>query len=224
MRKATLLFAILLATSTIPASAQNTPAQGETYASASVLDEQGREAFIAAARDVVTGTPTVTYLYYGFCTASCIFGYGVIPNEDFAGTFKTNWNQPNVFTLNVDTSAVPGFNNFFLDGGSPAPGGVISLTLTKTNADWEVTNSATITRTNGELTQDFTATDYFASARIAGTVFGTTATPGPAFRYPGALFLGTSTSKTFADLADPIADWMKRRPGGKHAAAVLFGK
>jgi len=56
-----------------------------------------------------------TTVAYSFCikpwVASCLNGYGKVPNSAFKGSVTGNYLNPDVLTLNVDTSKIPGFLN-----------------------------------------------------------------------------------------------------------------
>ena len=144
---------------------------------------------IVRTQDATTRVVT-TELYYTFCGranlgVACQQGDGVIPHGNTSGGVYTNVNTPDVFSVNVDTSAVAGFSNRLCTGGVddygdclgmvPATGGLVAVTWTRTNAWANVETSGIKQYRLGKLTNAGSSLLEVFSATEAGTVLGVSA-------------------------------------------------
>src|SRR6266852_1046988 len=176
----TLLSLILLPTAAL--------AQTNAYAYGYFYSPDGSLALVNIVRTQDATTRIVTAeLYYTFCGqanlgTACQQGDGVIPNGNTSGGVYTNVNTPDVFSVNVDTSTVAGFSNRLCTGGVddygdclgmvPATGGLVSVTLTRTNAGANVETSGIKQYQLGKLTNAGSSLLEVFSATEAGTVLG----------------------------------------------------
>jgi hypothetical protein len=130
-----------------------------------------------------TGANQTTLLFYftqtptSDCTATTTDGNGLIPNGDLVG--GVGLSTDNRLTLNVDTSAVPGFSNETCiqdycaqtSSCSGFSGGPIT-------ADWEnnhtfiLGNSGTVSQSFGNVTVSSQGSSNFSSASVQGDFMG----------------------------------------------------
>jgi hypothetical protein len=192
--------------------------QINTIVSGSFLGANG----LAIDVDVVrTQDPTTklitTEMGYNTCLkpspgVACQTGIGIIPNEAFQGIVYSQANRPDTLILAIDTNAVPGFNNsvcipdqyLLCTTLSPATGGVIRMSWTRTNA-WE--NISTITQhfyQLGKLTSSVDDIGLDFSANAAGNFFDTTVA-GPDIDPAGSPPLGMATRTYSEDLKTKFA-------------------
>jgi hypothetical protein len=190
-RNAVLAFLALLLS--VVASAQTTTELLTKYAATTFPYQSNPVQLALVTVDYQAGDGTI--IDYSFClyeTPGCEEGtaltfWGVDGNK-FTGTVGSSYLTANVLTLYYDF----GGPNLNLDGmvsyycwafdsegnctsSTPAPGGIISLTFTKTPASATVGSSMTEADDSGTIQTSTTIDDVF-SAEAAGTVIGTTVT------------------------------------------------
>lgn len=157
-----------------------------TWAGGWFTDAQGNVGIVYVARlfDPTTGS-TTTNLSYSFCiqttASSCLEGAGRIPNNEFTG-IVTATSKMDVLILQADTNIL-GFDNQLCiapdpyggcsQGTSPATGGIIHLTFTKTRSYSETFTSSDVEKRDGKVVLNTAGATYQASGNMVGTVIGT---------------------------------------------------
>ena len=186
----TLLSLMLLPTAVLAHSQTTT----NTYAYGYFTGPDGALALVEVTRttDVLTRI-TTTQLFYTFCGqaglgTACQQGDGTIPNSSVTGGVSANANSPSVVTVRVDTSAVAGFHNQLCVGGideygdcvgaTPATGGLVAVTWTKTNEWANVGATANKSYQLGRVSGSSASSLGVFSAGQAGTVLGVSAASG----------------------------------------------
>lgn len=182
----TLLFLMLLPTAVL--------AQTNAYAYGYFLAPDGSLALVNIIRTQDPATNLITTeLLYTFCGqaglgAPCQRGDGLVPNSVVSGGVYTEVNRPDVLTVKVDTSTIAGYRNELCVGGvadfgdclgsTPATGGLVSISWTRTNAWANVETSAIKQYQFGKLANSGSSLLEVFSANQTGTVLGVPAASG----------------------------------------------
>lgn len=179
----TLLFLMLLPTAV--------RAQTNAYAYGYFLAPDGSLALVNIIRTQDPATNLITTeLLYTFCGqaglgAPCQRGDGLVPNSAVSGGVYTEVNRPDVLTLKVDTSTIAGYRNELCVGGvadfgdclgsTPATGGLVSISWTRTNAWANIETSSGKSYQLGKLVSSGSSMLGTFSANQTGTVLGVSA-------------------------------------------------
>lgn len=183
----TMLSLLMLPPAALAAHSQ-TIAQTNAYAYGYFYGADGNLALVNIVRTQDPTTKlTTTELFYTFCAqaglgVSCQQGDGLIPNSAVNGTVNTKIGSPDVFSVNVDTSAVAGYRNQLCTQGIDwdgdclgevtATGGLISISWTRTNA-WANVQTGTFKNYQlGRVVGSGSSFNYVFSAKQDGTVLG----------------------------------------------------
>jgi hypothetical protein len=187
-----------------------------TFAFSYFADVQGNVGFVFVERlfDPTSGS-TITNLDYSFCVqttaSSCLEGTGSIPNNEFTGDV-TATSKMDVLMLQADTN-IAGFDNHLCtapnaiggcsQGTSPATGGIISISFTKTRSYSETFTSSDLQRRNGTVVLNTTNTTYQASGSTVGTVIGTNVN-----NLQSLLSFDTTTSGKASTQSNALEKWL----------------
>jgi hypothetical protein len=194
-----------------------------TTALSAFLDQNGNTGIVSVER-----SPQATQVFYSFCivttAASCLQGQGNIPDSAFTGNLTKNCCKSEQLKLLVDTSTVPGFNNSICAPGcTPATGGLLDLTFTKTPRVTIISTGTNKRLENGKFVSTTTDVIYEFTSSMTGTVLGVTAnTTG----IEGSMGFETldSTVKPHAFVVTKVMErWLKTQPWGKLVLRKLEG-
>lgn len=183
--KASLVVLVLMLSSFV--SAQTTTITKSLNAEVDSYFELPDQTVVSIAVSRVTDPDTqvvTTQLFYSTCPfflqSNCLQGRGVIPNSAFTGVVHPNVTQVDRFTVKVDTSTVPGYQNLIYTNCDefetcnlgPAPGGLVSVTWTKTLELANISTDTTKAWVQGKLTSASTNSTYLFTAKVSGKFLG----------------------------------------------------
>ena len=184
------LLQTLLSLILLPPMALAAHSQTNAYAYGYFYGPNGNLALVSIVRTQDANKITTTELFYTFCGQanlgiSCQQGDGLIPNSAVSGTVNTNLNAPDVFSVQVDTSAVAGYRNVICQQGIdydanclgqvPSTGGLIAISWTRTNAWANVSLTQNKSYILSKLSSSGSSALYVFSAKQSGTVLGVSA-------------------------------------------------
>ncbi len=225
MRKATLLFIILLAASVMAQTASTTTTFLLTFAGATFTAPDGTLGTFFVGR----GTPpfcdlSCTTLGYSFCVnpvPGCREGFGVAPQGTFKGVLTSNYLKPDKLTfqyeavtniaetdshfLNVICNAFDQYENCIDETVIPGDAGLIKLTFTKTPVSASLGSNTQKIIGNGTIETSTGADDLF-SAVASGSVIGVAITHATSLKGTSVAFDATYSSTSHQ--AGPTASEM----------------
>ena len=208
MRKATLLFIILLAASVMAQTASTTTTFLLTFAGATFTAPDGTLGTFFVGR----GTPpfcdlSCTRLGYSFCVnpvPGCREGFGVAPRErsrafspattsSLTSEAVTNIAETDSHFLNVICNAFDQYENCIDETVIPGDAGLIELTFTKTPVSATLNSNTEKIIGNGTI-QTSTGVDDLFSAVASGSVIGVPVTPANSLKGTSVAFEATYSS------------------------------